>query len=344
MRAARLNQGANHLSIEEIEKPDIEPKDVLINIHAASICGSDIHHLSGELPIKDEKRPLTLGHEGAGTVVKTGEAVTHLEEGDRVTINYIISCGNCHPCLQGHDNRCRDRKSVGSDLDGTFAEYIVVPARSAMKLPEPISYEWGSIASCAVSTAFHAVERSNLKKGDAVVIFGAGGVGLHATLLSSLSLSRLVIVVDPVCSKLNAAEKYGADVIINPNQENVLERIQSATDGWGVDVALECSGSPLALKQAIETISGTNKFASGTAVSVGYQPDVMEATYWGLREGQLLVAGDHTRSELRRLLDILKLRKMNLTDSISSSFRLENIEDAIREAKSDAVGRVVVKP
>lgn len=344
MRAARLCQGANHLSVKEIEKPRIGPRDVLVDIHAASICGSDIHHLSGELPIEDEMRPLTLGHEGAGVISETGETVKHLEVGDRVTINYIISCGNCDPCLQGYDNRCRNRKSIGSDLNGTFAEYIVIPARSAIKLPKSISYELGSIASCAVSTAFHAVERSNLKKGDAVAVFGAGGVGLHAALLSSLSLSRMVIVVDPVHSKLDAAEKYGADITIDPNQENVLEEIQKATDGWGVDVALECSGSPLALKQAVEAVNGTNRFASGTAVSVGYQPEDMKATYWGLREGQLLVAGDHTRSELRRLLKLLKSNRLNLTNSISSSFSLDNIKDGVRDVNSDTVGRVIVKP
>ena len=344
MRAARLQQGRNHLSVEEIDKPSVGPRDVLVNVRAASICGSDVHHLSGELPIEDERRPLTLGHEGAGIVVETGDTVTSFEEGDRVTINYVISCGNCDPCLRGYDNRCRSRKSIGSDLDGTFAEYIVLPARSAIKLPEAISYELGSIASCAISTAFHAVERAELEKGDTVVVFGVGGVGLHAVLLASLSLSQTVIAVDPLDAKLDVAEEYGADVTINPDEENATEVIRGLTDGYGADVTLECSGSPLALEQAIEAINGTNRFASGTAVSVGYQPSEIKATYWGLREGQLLVAGDHTRSELRRLMKLLESKRLNLTDSISSTTELGDINDSIAQVNKGTAGRLIIEP
>jgi propanol-preferring alcohol dehydrogenase len=344
MRAARLQQGRNHLSVEEIDKPLVGSRDVLVNVRAASICGSDDHHLSGELPIEDERRPLTLGHEGAGIVVETGDTVTSFEEGDRVTINYVISCGNCDPCLRGYDNRCRSRKSIGSDLDGTFAEYIVLPARSAIKLPEAISYELGSIASCAISTAFHAVERAELEKGDTVVVFGVGGVGLHAVLLASLSLSQTVIAVDPLDAKLDVAEEYGADVTINPDEENATEVIRRLTDGYGADVTLECSGSPLALEQAIEAINGTNRFASGTAVSVGYQPSEIKATYWGLREGQLLVAGDHTRSELRRLMKLLESKRLNLTDSISSTTELGDINDSIDQVNNGTAGRLIVEP
>ena len=344
MRAARLQQGRNHLSVEEIDKPSVGSRDVLVNVRAASICGSDVHHLSGELPIEDERRPLTLGHEGAGIVVETGDTVTSFEEGDRVTINYVISCGNCDPCLRGYDNRCRSRKSIGSDLDGTFAEYIVLPARSAIKLPEAISYELGSIASCAISTAFHAVERAELEKGDTVVVFGVGGVGLHAVLLASLSLSQTVIAVDPLDAKLDVAEEYGADVTINPDEENATEVIRRLTDGYGADVTLECSGSPLALEQAIEAINGTNRFASGTAVSVGYQPSEIKATYWGLREGQLLVAGDHTRSELRRLMKLLESKRLNLTDSISSTTELGDINDSIAQVNKGTAGRLIIEP
>jgi len=344
MRAARLQQGRNHLSVKEIDKPSVGPRDVLVNVRAASICGSDVHHLSGELPIEDERRPLTLGHEGAGTVVETGDTVTSFEEEDRVTINYVISCGNCDPCLRGYDNRCRNRKSIGSDLDGTFAEYIVLPARSAIKLPEAISYELGSIASCAISTAFHAVERAELEKGDTVVVFGVGGVGLHAVLLASLSLSQTVIAVDPLDGKLDVAEEYGADVTINPDEENATEVIRGLTDGYGADVTLECSGSPLALEQALEAINGTNRFASGTTVSVGYQPSEIKATYWGLREGQLLVAGDHTRSELRRLLKLLESKRLDLTDSISSTTQLGDINDSVDQVDKGTTGRLIVEP
>lgn len=344
MLAARLHEGENTLSIENIEQPDIGATDVLVEVCSASICGSDVHHLSGELPIDDEQRPVTLGHEGAGVVAEVGSEVTHLEPGDHVIINYVISCGNCDPCLRGNDNRCRNRKSIGSDVDGTFAEYIAIPARSAIRMPDTVPFEWGSIAGCAVATAYHAIRRSGIEHGNDVVVFGTGGVGLHAVLFASISLTQTVIAVDPIVSSLATAREYGADVTINPEKENVLKRIENVTGSRGVDVALECSGSPVALKQAIDAINGNNRFASGTAVSVGYQDKPFEGTYWGLREGQLLVSGDHTRLELRQLVSLLNTKEFNLDRSIATAIDLEDIGEGIDLVgeKETLTGRVVI--
>ena len=344
MHAARLHPGATELAIETVERPELGPMDVLIDVQRASICGTDVHHLSGELPVDDEKLPLTLGHEGAGVVAETGSAVTNLEPGDRVVVDYAVACGHCEPCLHGYGNRCRNRRSVGSGIDGTFAEYLAVPASSAVPMPDAVPFEWGSIVACAVSTAFHAVQRAGIEPADDVVVFGVGGVGLHAVLFAAKSLVRTVVAVDLVDERLAAAEAYGADVVVNPSERDVVEAVRSETDGWGADVAIECSGSPVAMEQAVASVNGANRFESGTVVSVGYQENPLEAAYWDLREGQLTVSGDHTRAELRRLLSLLAAGKIDLDRSIAGTVPLAEINDGVRQITADETltGRVVV--
>lgn len=344
MLAARLSKGVNQLTIKDIDRPATGPSDVLVDIRAASICGSDVHHLSGDLPIDEDQRPVTLGHEGAGVVAEVGSEVNHLTPGDHVVVNYVVSCGNCEPCLKGYDNRCRNRESVGSDVDGTFAEYITIPARSAIQMPEEVPFEWGAISGCAVSTAYHAVRRADIEPDDDVVVFGAGGVGLHAVLFAARSLARTVTAVDLVDQRLEVAEEYGADVTVNPRDEDVTAVIDDLTDGWGVDVALECSGAAVAMEQAVKAINGDNRFASGTTVSVGLQEEPLKANYWGLREGQLLVSGDHTRSELREVTSLLAAGEVDLDPSIATTVKLSDIDQGIQRAGEDdaLTGRIIV--
>lgn len=346
MIAVRITQGDNDLVVNEIEEPTPRPNDVIVEVRAASICGSDVHHLTGDLPIDQDDRPVTLGHEGAGVVVQTGENVTHPEPGDHVVINYVVSCGHCRHCLAGWDNRCRHRTSIGSDIDGTFAEYIRIPARSALRMPESLPFEWGSIAGCAVVTAFHAIRRSHLEAGDTTVVFGTGGVGLHVVMFASSLMSGRVLAVDPVESKLDRAEVYGADRTVNPSHEDVGAVISAETDGRGVDVSFECSGSPQAMEQAVAAVNGDNRFASGTVVSVGAQTEPISAGYWQIREGEVMVSGDHTRSELATLIGLLGENKVDLSGSIARRIPLEDVSEGIDDVANDPSldGKIVVTP
>lgn len=346
MRAARLKEGKDYLDVEEVDVPEPRANEIVVEVEAASICGSDIHHLAGELPIDPERRPVTLGHEGAGTVTKAGDGVTHFGRGDRVIVNYVISCGHCEPCLRGWDNRCRHRRSVGSDVDGTFAEYVVVPARSALRMPESIPFTWGSIAGCAVSTAYHAVNRSDLGTSDVVVVFGTGGVGLHVVLFASSLLPERVIAVDPVESRRTLARKYGADAVIDPVEEDTVERVREETGRWAADVAFECSGTAEAMQATVEAIDGDNKFESGTAVSVGAQVESIDVEYWGIREGQVMVSGDHTRAELQEVIDLVEAQKLDLSGSVGARIDLAAINEAIARAENDEslAGKLIVDP
>jgi threonine dehydrogenase-like Zn-dependent dehydrogenase len=344
MRAARFTDD-DRFGVHDIDRPEAGPDDVRIDVRAASLCGSDVHTLDEDLDFQPDTPPVTLGHEGSGVVTDVGENVTHLSEGDRVSIYYMASCGNCAPCMEGYDNRCRNRESIGGDLDGTFAEEIVVPARSAIPMGDDVPMEWGSIASCAVSTAFHATTRAELDVGDTVVVFGAGGVGLHAVLWADFSGAGRVIAVDPIESKLEGAQAYGADTLLDPTADDVVETVREMTGGWGADVTIECSGSSKAMRDAIECANGENRNESGTVVSVGLQHEPLEATYWELREGQLMVSGNHTRSEQRTILDLLDAGTVDLSHSITHHVDLDEITagiDLLANEEDERVGRIIV--
>ncbi|MCW4019749.1 MAG: alcohol dehydrogenase catalytic domain-containing protein [Candidatus Bathyarchaeota archaeon] len=342
MLSARFKESGEPFSVEMVDIPSIGPGEVLVEIKAAGICGTDIHYRKGDsFP---SKVPLTLGHEGAGVVKKVGANVSNVKTGDHVVVHYVISCGNCKPCLQGFDNRCRNRTSIGHDVDGTFAEFIKIPSRNAFVMADHIPFEWGAITACAVSTAFHAVKRSGLKRGDTAVVFGTGGVGIHAVLWSKFFGAGKVIAVDLVDSKLEASRMYGADILVNPTREDVLKTVRKETGGWGADVVIECSGSAKAMKQAIKAIKGRNRFESGTCVSVGFQPKPFQAEYWNFREGWLTVSGDHTRFDLLQIIKLLEAGRIDLSRSITHRIPLQDINIGMElvESGKEHVERAVV--
>lgn len=330
--------------VEGVDLPDIEATEVLVEIQAASLCGSDLDVLTGESPSRFGY-PLILGHEGAGEVVEVGSAATGLAPGDRVVIHYPVTCDRCKHCLAGRDNRCADRQSIGTHRDGTFAEYVAVPARNAIDIGT-LPAEWGSIASCAVSTAYHAVSVAEVGHGDTVAVFGAGGVGLHAFRWASYFGASTVIAVDIDEKKLPLAREFGADITVDPTRADLAEVVDRETDGAGADAAIECSGVGDGFRNAVATVNGGNRYASGAVVSVGLQTESMSVDYWNLREGKLAVSGDHTRAELQRIIDLLQSGEIDLSKSVTHRFSLKDVFDAqaLLEKGSEPICRIVLKP
>jgi 2-desacetyl-2-hydroxyethyl bacteriochlorophyllide A dehydrogenase len=342
MLAARFKVGGQPLSIDDIEVPKVGVGDVLVEVKIAGLCGTDVHYRRGEF--EPEKIPLVLGHEGAGVVKQVGSNVTHVKPGDRVVAHYVISCDHCKPCLQGHDNWCRNRQAIGHSVDGTFAEYIRIPARSAIRMPENVPMEYGAITACAVSTAFHALGVSGIEKGDDVVVFGLGAVGLHAVMWAKFYGAGRIMAVDPIDSKLETSHRYGADILVNPLKTDAVELIRSTTEGWGADVVIECSGSQRAMEQAVKAVRGKNQFHTGTLVSVGLQTQPWQVEYWGFREGWLTVSGDHTRSEIEQVLKLIALGRVDLSRSITHRISLREIDYGIEllESNREHVEKVVI--
>jgi len=213
------------LRFENVSKPKVEKDHVLVKIKASGICGTDVNYVKGKaMPYKI---PIILGHEISGTVENVGKDVRSIQTGDRILVHYIISCGKCVQCMQGNDNRCRNRISIGAHVNGGFAEYISVPERNVFRIPSNLTFEEGAVVGCAASTAFHAILKGGIKPGDSVAIFGLGEVGIHAVLWARFLGAGTIIGVDISNFKLRLAKELGADVVIDPRKEDPVDIIMT---------------------------------------------------------------------------------------------------------------------
>ena len=332
MKAYMYRESGSPWKLEDVEDPHPGPGEVLIKLGAAGVCGTDLGYRYGRTSPKSV--PLIPGHEAAGTVTALGDGVEDLAggpaEGDKVCVHYVISCGRCRHCDEGNDNRCRNRRSVGTHVNGGFAEYIKVPARNAFVLPESVSLAQGAIIGCAVSTAYHVVNVGALQKGDTVAVFGLGGVGMHVVEWARILGAGQIIGIDNVDSKLEAAAGFGADITIHSEREKVSEKILSLTDGYGADLVFECAGHPSCMEEAIRCIHGKSAYESGRVVGVAafLDPIVLDQA-WLFREGAFLRSGDHTKSELRQVIQLAASGRIDLSPSVTHEFPFSELEETM---------------
>lgn len=333
--AVRFYGSPRPIKVEEASFPDVDADEVLVRIKAAGLCASDIHfYHRTETPVKV---PLILGHEGAGVVEEVGGRVENIREGDPVCIHYVISCGNCEYCLTGRENICVDVKATGFEADGTFSEYIIVPARNLLTIPKGVSFEHGAITGCAVVTPFHAMRMGEVRPGDSVAIIGIGGVGIHAVQMARLFGADRIIAMDLADYKLKLAEELGADVTVNPKEENAVEAAKRATGRRGPDAVFDFVGSAPTVLQGIRMMA-----RGGRVVVVGLHGGTIELDMSELLydEPQLRTSMDHTKWDLRKVLELVALGRIDLSRSITHRLPLRK---AIRgfEILEEKVGNPV---
>jgi alcohol dehydrogenase len=232
------------------EKPDptiVDATDAIVRIDTATICGTDLHILKGDVP---EVEPGTvLGHEAVGTIVEVGSAVTTLAQGDRVLVSCITSCGRCRFCKEGHYGLCTGGGGwiLGHLIDGVQAEYARIPFAdtSLYRVPDGLSDEQVLFLADILPTSYEVgILNGKVDAGDVVVIVGAGPIGLAAVLTAKLYTPGTIVAVDVADARLDRAREFGADVTINSGREDPLEIVQQLTDGMGADVAIEAVGIP----------------------------------------------------------------------------------------------------
>jgi 2-desacetyl-2-hydroxyethyl bacteriochlorophyllide A dehydrogenase len=306
------------LQMQELPIPEIGEWDVLVKVKAAGICHSDAHYRAGISPVRPV--PLTLGHEVAGVVKKIGAQVTSLNVGDRVCLHYNISCGNCFQCTIGNDQFCETVTMIGHFTDGGYAEYIAIPARNCIPLPDEIPFEQGATLMCASATAFHALRKSRVKAGERVAIFGAGGLGQSAIQLAKAFGALEIYAVDINEEKLNLAQGYGA-IPVNAKQVDVVEEIKRLTNGRGVDVAIEMIGLPQTMRQAVQ-VAGV----MARVVIVGLSGKPLEInTYTELigNEVELIGSNDHHLQELPLLVEMARRKILDTSKIVTKTIPLD---------------------
>lgn len=282
MKAA-LWYNARDIRVEEVEEPKVEKGKVKIKVECAGICGTDLHeYAAGPIfipvgdphPLSNEKAPVILGHEFSGRVVEVGEGVTKVKVGDPVVVEPILRCGKCPACLKGKYNLCEQLGFHGlSGGGGGFSEYTVVDEYMVHKMPEGLSFEQGALVEPA-AVALHAVRSSKLKPGDKAAVFGTGPIGLLVIEALKAAGAAEIYAVEVSKERLQKAKELGATAVINPKEEDPVQKLLELTDG-GVDVAFEVTGVPAVLQQAIEStsIEGETVIVSIWEKDAGIQPN-----------------------------------------------------------------------
>jgi len=342
MKSIRMIAAGNPLELQDIPIPNIGEKDILVRVCAAGICHSDAHYRAGRSTMG--MLPITLGHEVAGVVEKIGSQVTNVKIGDRVCLHYNLTCGDCYYCSTGNEQFCDKVKMLGHHVDGGYAEYIAVPARNAIPLPEEIPFEAGATLMCASATALHALRKSRVKTGETVAVFGVGGLGLSAIQLAKASGAVEVYAVDIKQDKLELASEYNA-IPVDASRVDAVEEIRKLTRGKGVDVSLEMIGMRKTMEQAIDSVGNL-----GRAVLVGLnQQPISINTYMQVlgKEAEIIGSNDHLLQELPLLVDLARRKILDTSHVVSqviplNADRINQRLDDLENFTSDV--RVVIVP
>src|SRR5215212_823805 len=318
MEAIRMIEPGKPLELQKIPIPTAGEEEVMVRVRAAGICHSDAHYRAGRSSMG--KLPITLGHEVSGIVESTGSQVATVKTGDRVALHYNISCGDCYYCSSGNEQFCTSVKMLGHHVDGGYAEYIAVPARNAIPLPDEISFEEGATLMCASATALHALRKGRVKDGETVAVFGVGGLGLSAIQLAKALGAVEVYAVDIKQDKLELASEYGA-IPVDAGRCDAVEEIRRLTKGKGVDVALEMIGLQRTMQQTVEALG-----VMGRAVIVGISRTPLQvdpyATLIGY-EAEVIGSNDHLLQELPLLVDMARRKVLDTSHVVSQVIPLD---------------------
>lgn len=354
MKAAVLVE-PGRIVLDEKPIPDVGPLDALIRVTTTTICGTDVHILRGEYPVK---KGLTVGHEPLGVVEKLGSAVRGYQEGQRVIAGAITPSGYSHASLSGchaqdgagtaHGWKPIGGWKFGNTIDGCQAEYVLVPDAMANLAPVPDGLTDEQVLMCPdiMSTGFGGAESGKVRIGDTVAVFAQGPIGLCATAGARLSGATTIVGVDTVVERLRVAQKLGADHVVDFRKVDPVEEILRITNGRGVDVAIEALGTQATFEACLRVLR-----PGGTLSSLGvYSSDLkipLSAFAAGLGDHKIvttLCPGGKER--MRRLMEVIESERVDLKPLVTHRFKLNEIETAYElfANQLDGVLKVAITP
>ena len=332
MRAARIFEDLS-LRVDELADPAPGPGEVLVRIQAAGVCGTDLHILDGM--IKPDPYPMTIGHEAAGEG-------TALSPGDRVAVYNKLFCGSCEQCLSGRNNICdREPGQLGFNTDGGDAEYVAVPERNLVPVPDAVDFATAAVLTCAGMTAVHATKLSGLRLGATVVVNGIGGVGILVVQAARAAGARVIAVADSAEKRDLALSHGAADGIIIAGAQDYATlpaAVRELTAGRGVDVFFELVGTTETMTAGVRCLA-----KGGTFVATGYtdQPLNVHPIEFILSEASLVSTVAATRQDLE---DALRMAAGGaLTVPIAGRYPLDGVQGALDALRKRAVlGRQIL--
>jgi len=340
MRAAVFTEPGLMPTVQEVPTPVPGPGEVLIKVAACGVCHTDLHYIEHGVPTV-KPPPIILGHEASGIVAALGEGVEGPEEGARVLVPAVVTCGKCSFCREGRENICTSMVMFGNHVDGAYAEYFLAPAKDIFVLPESVPLVEGAVIADAVSTPYHAVvNRGKVRPGDVIVVFGCGGVGINAIQIAA-TIGAHVVAVDISDKKLEWAKHFGASECVNASEHPRVSKVIRKLTGGGADVVFEVIGRPETIESAFDCVR-----AGGRLVVVGYtdKPVNLSAAKIMFREMEVIGSLGCRCVDYPRIIQMCADGLIKVDEIVTHQFALENLADAFAVMKNGESLRSVVIP
>jgi L-iditol 2-dehydrogenase len=328
------------MEMQERAEPSLEADEVLIEVKAVGVCGSELSGYLGHNSLRVP--PLVMGHEFAGKIVAVGSGVRDLSVADNVIVNPLVTCGQCVMCKQGRNNLCLQRQLVGAHRPGAFAEKVAVPAKNCSVLPVNLDFTGGSLAeplACGVRTA----ELAAIKGNDRVLVIGAGAIGLMCIAAVKEASGNVVLISDIHAGRLETALSWGAENTLDSREGDVVAKTKSLTDGLGVDVVIDAVGSTQTRQTAIQSVR-----VGGTVIVIGlHEADsVLAINDMVRREITLMGSFAYTKANFTKAINMLAAGKIKVSEDWLEHRHLSDCAVTFAELvdKPPAVSKIVLRP
>ncbi|MDC3414342.1 L-threonine 3-dehydrogenase [Aquibacillus sp. 3ASR75-11] len=342
MKAIVKGERRKGAEIKQVPIPSVGDHDVLIKVHATSICGTDVHIYNwDEWSQSRVNPPYVFGHEFAGEVVSLGEKVTKVEVGDYVSAETHIICGNCPQCLVGKFHICENTKIIGVDRDGCFAEYVALPEGNLWKNPKTMPTDIASVQE-PMGNAVHTVLNGDVV-GKNVAIIGCGPIGLMAVAVAKAAGASQIIAFDINPYRLKLAEQMGATRVVDSTETDPVMEAKKCTNGHGVDVVCEMSGHPVAIDQGLKMITNGGRMS---ILSLPTKPVTIDITNDIVFKGIEVqgITGRKMFETWQQVSGLLHSKQVDLTPLITHHFPLEDFEKGFDLMNQGKCGKVVLHP
>lgn len=338
MKAA-VFYGKNDLRIEEIPIPEISADEVLIKVHACGICGTDLHIFDGDEGAAPTPAGTVLGHEFSGEVIKIGELVKTVSVGDTVCVDPNKLCGYCDYCRGGIGHFCENIVGIGTTVNGGFEEYCRVPQSQVYPFPKSISFEKAAMAE-PVACCLHGVDMCDISCGGTVLIIGGGMIGLIMLQLAKLRGASVVALSEPIKEKRVLAERLGADIVIDPFNEDLADKLKEH-NVKRVGTVIESAGRLSAIEQAIQ-VAGNKS----TVMMFGLtKPDeTITVKPFEIFKKEITLKSSYINPyTYRRALDMIVFGKLDVSSMIYRTAELEELPGILADKKARGAGKYIIK-
>ena len=331
------------VDIREMPRPTIGPNDVLVEVECAGICGSEIHIYHNQVSYRLNP-PLILGHEFAGVIVEKGADVQGFDLGDRVTVEtHAYVCGRCRFCRSGDYNLCPERRSFGFTVDGAFTRYVRARQEILHRVPANVSLAEAALTE-PLCVAYNAlVGKTRIRPGDHVAILGPGPVGLFCLQVARLAGAGMVTVsgTGQDLARLELARQLGADVIINSQEEDAIERVLSLSQGAGADVVVDAAGPTATLQQSLAMVR-----RNGQITKIGWGPEPVGLSLDPIIEKAVTLQGSfsHTWPTWERCLALMSQGRLKTGPLISARWPISRWREAFTAIENRTAVKILLDP